>query len=1037
MNITEACIRNPVMAWMLMAVVVLFGAVAWTRIGVSQFPDVDKPTISISVTWEGAAPDVIEQDVVDELETELSQVEALVSMRSSSRQGSASIELEFPMTRNIDAAMQDVQAVIAREMRSLPEGIDPPSVSKSNTDDSPIMWLSLSGAFAPKLLSDTARYRVRDQLQSVPGVSEIFLSGWRERNVRVWIDGERLAARGLTIDQVIDSLNRQHVELPAGQLEVAGRELNVRVMGEALDLTGLRALVVATQGGTPVRLSEVALVEDGFADLTSLVRVDGIPSQGMGIRKQHGANSVEVAKGIYAAVERIQPTLDEGMLLQVTFDSTRFIEESMNELQFEIVVAVLLTAILCWLFLGSFSSTLNVILAIPMSLLGTIGVLYFLGMTLNTFTLLGLGLAVGLVVDDAIMVLENITRHREEGRSRIEAARIGTREITFAALASTLAVVAIFSPVLFMDDMIGRFFFQFGVALCVAILFSYVEAVTLTPARCAQFLDITPRRSVIGRAADGLFTVLTTTYGKVLPIAVRHPVSTIVVTAGALTLALLVLLRMPVELVPSQDQSRLMVRVQTAVGTDVLETDRLVRRVENYVNAQPEVKISYSFIGSRRNDAGNEAGMYLTLVPTGERAVSQSEFQQRLSKEFRTYPGMRIQVVDMSQQILTAERGGGSPVVFTVRGPDWDTLVQVSNDLMTRMAESGVMIEPNTDVRVGMPELRIFPDRERCADLGVPIEQVANAIQVSLGGVRAGKFSDDGRRMDIRVRLLADQRTRPEDLDHILLRTRTGDMIPLTSLVRFEERPAMQSIARVDRERAVRLWSNLAAGKAQGEALAWVRDQEKTLPEGYRIVFDGASANLMDSLWTLIVAFIFGLIVSYMVLASQFKSLLHPLTVLSVLPPSISGAAVALWVTGMSINAFSVIGIMLLMGIAKKNSIILVDYTNQLRERGECGDAASAVLKAGPIRLRPILMTSGATAIAAVPLALALGPGGELRMPMAIAVIGGVIASTLLSLVVVPAVYVLADRLLTALRGPSAPVVANRSEASEQSEANH
>jgi hydrophobe/amphiphile efflux-1 (HAE1) family protein len=944
-------------------------------------------------------------------------------MRSSSRQGSASIELQFPMTRDIDAAMQDVQAVIAREMKSLPPGIDPPSVSKSNTDDSPIMWLSLSGAFSPRLLGDIARYRIRDQLQSIPGVSEVYLSGWRERNVRVWIDGERLSARGLTIDQVIKALGRQHVELPAGQLEVAGRELNVRVMGEAMNLASLHALVVASPGGTPVRLSEVALIEDGFADLTSLVRVNGIPSSGLGVRKQHGANAVEVAKQVYATVERIQPSLQDGMTLSVTFDSTRFIEESTNELQFEIVVAVFLTAILCWLFLGSFSSTLNVILAIPMSLLGTIGVLYFLGMTLNTFTLLGLGLAVGLVVDDAIMVLENITRHREEGRSRMDAARIGTREITFAALASTLAVVAIFSPVLFMDGMIGRFFFQFGVALCVAILFSYLEAVTLTPARCAQFLDITPRRSLVGRAADGLFAWLTTIYARVLPFAVRHPITTILVTAGALTLALLVLLRMPVELVPSQDQSRLMVRAQMAVGTDVLETDRLMRRVEDFVNAQPEVKISYTFIGSRSNSAGNEAGMYLTLVPPKDRSVTQAEFQQRLSRELRNYPGMRIQVLDMSQQIFTAERSGGSPVVFTVRGPDWDTLVKLSTDLMTRMAESGLMIEPNTDVRVGMPELRIFPDRERCADLGVPIEQVANAIQVSLGGVRAGKFSDDGRRLDIRVRLLADQRTRPEDLNHILLRTPAGELIPLTSLVRFEERPAMQSIARVDRERAVRLWSNLAPGKAQGEALAWVNAQQATLPTGYRIVLDGASANLMDSMWTLIVAFIFGLLVSYMVLASQFKSLLHPLTVLSVLPPSISGASLALWATGMSINAFSVIGIMLLMGIAKKNSIILVDYTNQLRERGEVPDATSAVLKAGPIRLRPILMTSGATAIAAVPLALALGPGGELRMPMAIAVIGGVIASTLLSLVVVPAVYILSDKLLTLLgrKPPSAP----------------
>ena len=1010
MRLTDACIRKPVMAWMLMAMVVLFGLIAWHRIPVSQFPNVDRPVITISVKWEGASPEIVEHDVVEILEEDLSAVESLVTMRSTSRNGSAEIDLEFPMSRNVDLAMQDVQAEVAQQYGELPKDMNPPVVRKNNTDDSPIMYISLSGAFPARVLADMARYQLRDQLKVVPGVSEIYLGSWRERNVRVWIDGARLASRGLTIDEVVGALKRENVELPAGQLKVGGKELNVRVMGEALDLTALRNLVVAVRGGTPVALQEVALVEDGFEDLRSKVRVDGIPAQGIGILKMHDANAIAISAGIRAAIEKIQPTLPPGMELKVSYDGTEFVKESMEELQFEILQAILLTAALCWFFLGSFSSTLNVILAIPMSLLGTIGVLYFMGMSLNTFTLLGLGLAVGLVVDDAIMVLENITRHREAGMDRVRAARIGTREIAFAALASTIAIIAIFSPTLFMDEMIGRFFYEFGVALCLAVLFSYVEAVTLAPARCAQLLNISPRRSLIGRSADGLLDLLTDGYRRVLPFAVYRPILTVFLVASILASSVWLMTRLPTELVPSQDQSRLRLRAEAPVGTEVGETDRLITPVEDYILQQPEVKTIYTFIGSSKNDAGNEGGMYITLVPPSERTMSQAEFQQHLRKEFANYAGMKIQIQDYSTSILTADRG--FPVEFTIRGPDWNQLVLLSKEFTTKMAESGLMTEPNTNARIGMPELRIFPDRERCADLGIPIEQVATAIQTSIGGVRAGKFNDQGRRMDIRVRLLADQRARPADLSNILLRTNSGAMVPLTSVIRSEERPTMQSISRQDRERSVKVWANLTPGHSQGEAIDWINQRNSSLPEGYRVVLDGSSANMKNSLISLLIALAFGVLISYMVLAAQFDSYLHPLTVLSVLPPSISGAVFALYISGQSLNAFSVIGILLLMGIAKKNSIILVDYTNQLRKRGEATTAEEALLKAGPIRLRPILMTSGATTMAAIPLALGLGPGGEVRMPMAIAVIGGVVASTLLSLVVVPAFYILSDKLI-------------------------
>ena len=1015
MTLTDVCIRRPVLAWMIMAAVVLAGVVAFKRIGVSQFPDVDFPVITVSIGWEGAAPEAVEKDVVDVLEEALAQVEGVQTIRSSARLGAASISVELDLARSADLALQDVQAKVSQNMARLPKDINPPVVNKQNPEDNPIMWLSLSGPFSPQVLSDFARYRVRERMQAVPGVGEIMLGGFLERNVRLWIDRERLDARGVTVTDVLSALKREHVELPAGRIDTgAGREIDVRVMGEALDLATMRRLTVADRGGRPVYLEDVALVEDGFEDQRQISRVDGVRAQGFGIKKQRGSNAVKVAEGVRAAVAKLTPTLPPGMEMMVNFDSTKFISESVDEIIFEIGMAVALTSLMCWLFLGSWSSTFNIILAIPMSLLGTVAVLYFAGMTLNTFTLLGLGLAVGIVVDDAIMVLENITRHAERGENRIRAAQIGTREIAFAALASTIAVIAIFSPVLFMSGVIGRFFLQFGLALSIAIMLSYLEAVTLAPARCAQMLNVDQqRRTRLGRLADTLFSALERLYAAILPRVLRHPWMTIASSVLLFAASLGVFTLLPKEFVPSQDQSRLMVRVQTAVGSNLAEVDRLMGRVESYINAQPEIAHSYAIIGNFGNNSGslNNSGMFITLVPPSQRKATQAEVQNRIRREFETYPGVEANIIDMSGQAFTAQRG--FPIEFNLRGNDWEGLIAESKKLMERMRASGLMVGVNCDVQMGMPELRVTPDRDRCADLGVPMEQVASTINALIGGVKAGKFSDGGKRMDIRVRLLSDQRFRPEDLDRIFLRTARGDQVPLSALVTTEERPALQAIFRRDRERAVSLWANLAPGIAQGTALKEVEVYTKDLPAGYRLVLAGNSASFGESMSGLLWAMGFGVLVAYMVLAAQFNSLLHPLTVLSVLPLSITGAGVALWLGHQSLNVFSVIGMLLLMGIAKKNSIILVDYANRCR-RPEGGglDAAGAMLKAGPVRLRPILMTSSATMLAAVPLAIGLGPGSELRAPMAIAIIGGVLVSTLLSLLVVPAFYLLADRLV-------------------------
>jgi len=927
-KLTEACIRKPVFAWMLMAGTVLFGLVAATRIGISQMPDVDFPVINVSVSWEGAAPEVVENDVLEPLEEALIQVEGVKSVLSTARQGGGDVTVELDIERDVDLALQDATTKVQQAQRRLPVDIDPPVVSKRNPEDQPIMWVGISGPFPRQVLADYARYRVAEKLQTIPGVGEIIHGASIERNVRIWVDAAALDARDLTVSDIARALRSQHVELPAGRIEAPGREINVRVLGEAIDLDTLRKIVVRDEGGSPVYLSDVALVEDGFEDIRRFARVNGEPAQGIGIKKQRGANAVAVARAVRAEIAATQETLPEGMRLGINFDSTKFIEESVHEIERELMLAVALTALVCWLFLGSFSSTLNVILAIPMSLLGTLAVIYFLGYTLNTFTLLALGLAVGIVVDDAIMVLENIYRHAEGGASRVQAAREGTREIAFAALSATLAVCAIFLPVVFMEGIVGKFFLQFGVTLCVAVLLSYVEAVTLAPARCAQFLDVSrEHRSRVGRLVDRAFDRLSDGYAHILPWALRRAGWVLAGGVAVTLLAFWLFARMPKEMTPSQDQSRMMVRMQTAVGSDLSETDRYVRRAEALLQSRPEVIRAFAVTGGF-GGGSNQAILFVTLVPPEQRELTQNEFIGFLRKEMNSWPGLRTVVQDLSQQGFTARRG--FPIEFSVRGGDWPLLVSTSQSLMNELAASGLAVDVDSDYQLGMPELRVFPDRARAADLGVSVEDVATTLGSLVGGVRVGKYSEGGRRFDVRLKLLASQRSRPEDLAQLKVRSDSGALVPLSSLVTTQERPALQAITRLDRERAITLYANVAPGASQDQALAHVRELAKQAPAGVRVVLGGQSSAFGEAQGSLLFALFLGIVVAYMILASQFNSFLHPVTVLTILPLSVAGAALALQLAGETLNLFSMIGVLLLMGIVKKNSIILVDYTNQL-----------------------------------------------------------------------------------------------------------
>jgi multidrug efflux pump len=1007
MNLTQVCVKKPVLAWMLMAATVVFGVVAASRIGISQFPDVDFPNITVSVSWPGAAPEVVENDIIEPLEEALVQIEGVKTISSSSRQGGGSVTLEMQLSRNVDLAMQDVQAKVSQAQRSLPRDVDPPVISKSNPEDQPIMMISLAGAVPRRVINDYIQYSLKEKLQTIPGIGEISLMGMQDRNVRVWLDANKLDEKGVTVQDVISALQREHVELPAGRLETKGREVNVRILGEAIDLETLRHIVVSEVDGTPIYIGDVALVEDGFDDTRRMARVNGVPAQGMGIRKQRGANAVALAKEVRRALDNFQKTLPQGMTVRVVFDSTKFISDSVSEIEFELILSVILTALVCWMFLGSFSSTLNVLLAIPMSLMGTMAIIYFLGFTFNTFTLLAMALAVGIVVDDAIMVMENIFRHREGGKGLVAAALEGTQEIAFAALAATLAVVAIFIPVVFVKGIIGRFFLQFGITLCLAVMLSYLEAVTLAPARCSQFLRTSREgRSRLGLLVDKSFRWLEKTYGRVLRSSLGRPWLILGSATLLFGVGLLVLTSMPSEFVPSQDVSRMSIRLQTAVGSDINESSALINKCEDVVARRPEVQEMFTWIGGYGGSV-NSGSINATLVEPKKRKLSQARLSAILRRELNSIPGVRAVIQDLSQQGLTAQRG--FPVEFSVRGANWDQLISLSQGVMANLREKGTVVDLDTDYQVGMPELRVLPNRALAADIGVSVDEVATTLNALIGGVRVGKYSSGGRRVDVRLKLLASQRSRPEDITRLRVRTRSGELVPLSSLVTYVEQPALQAITRKDRERAISIYANVAPGHSQDEAIRYVEGLAKGLPLGYRIVLGGASVAFRESMGSLLFALFLGIGVAYMILASQFNSFKHPITIITILPLSVAGAAFALALAGKSLNIFSMIGLLLLMGIVKKNSIILVDYANNFKLQGF--SAKEAMEKAGPIRLRPILMTATATMMAAIPPALGLGSGSEIRTPMAIGVIGGLILSTTLSLVVVPSFYVIADKI--------------------------
>jgi len=1028
MSLASFSIKHPVFAWMLMFAFLVFGGIGFSRLGVSQNPDVDFPVVNVQLSMEGAAPEVMELDVVDFIEDSVMAVEGVKEVSSTSRQGEAEVTIEFTLETDINQALQDVQARIGQAGRNLPTNLDPPIVTKTNPEDRPVMWIALTGTRSPQELAEYAKNTLRDRFLTVEGIGEIRLGGFLERNVRVWLDADKLREHDLTVQEVTEAMQNQHIELPAGRLDAANRIANVRVEGEALDLDQIRNLQVAERGKTPVYLKDVALVEDGFEDRTRVARADGLPAQSLGVVKARGFSAVDVADGVRERLEEIRKDLPAGMDLSIRNDSTTFIKQAIQDIEHDIILAVFLTAFVCWVFLGSLSSTFNVVLAIPVSVFGTFTFMYFAGFTLNTFTLLALALCIGIVVDDAIMILENIYRHAEEGQDKVTAARDGAEQITSAALAATLAIIAIFLPVAFMQGIIGKFFFQFGVVLSVAVAISLLEALTLAPARCSQFLKVSHRGNWVERMVGRAFDNLSAAYKYVLARALRHrylvlglsliifAVSVFVPFQDINTMVakVPVLNRIPFpqqiksEMQPSADLGTFMIRFTAPVGSSIEYTDKVMAQLEKIVSADPSVEGQLAIAGTSDMNAGI---MFVTLKPREQRRT-QAEVFKDLRPKLNTIPGTKVVIQDLSLAGFSASRG--YPIEFTVRGGDWGVLADSAQQMMTALRNSGAVVDIDTDYRVGLPEVSVTPDREKATALDVDVRNIATTVNSLVGGMRVGKFKDNGRRYDIRVRLLKNERLRPEDISNLYVKNRRGQMIPLSEVTEVTVQPSLQSITRKQRQRAITVYGNPAPGHSQSEGLAVVERESKKLPDGYTVVMSGGSQVFQESIYSLIFAMILGLFAAYMVLGSQFNSFIHPITVLMALPFSITGALLALWLTGQTINIYSMIGIILLLGIVKKNSILLVDYTNQMRAEGM--PVREALLHACPVRLRPILMTTFAMVAGAVPGALAHGPGSELRAPMFQCIIGGLTVSTFLTLLVVPCFYSVVDQLVEAVK---------------------
>ena len=1017
---------------MLVMALVVLGIVSYPGIGVDLFPRIDLPIVNISTTLKGASPEIMDIDVTDKIEESVNTISGVKTITSSSTEGASNIVVEFVLEKDIDLAVQDVREKISVIRKKLPNDIDEPVVEKVDPDATPVLWLALHGQKSVRDLSTYADEILKEQLQRINGVGAIRLYGMRLRQARVWLDNDKLRSYGVTAHDVMKSLQRENIELPGGRIESGTKEYTVKVKGEFPTIQQFNEMVVGYYKGTPVRLRDIGRAEDGMQEKRTIARYNGVSSVSVGIQKQSGTNTVEVIERIKKELEQISRSLPNGMKLAIAFDQSNFIKRSINEVQHHLVYGGFFAILAVLLFLRNFRTTIISALAIPASVVSTFAIMNAFGFTFNNMSMLALSLSIGILIDDAIIVIENIQRHIEDGKTPKEAAFFATSEIGLAVSATTLAIVVIFVPVAFMKGIIGRFFFQFGMTVVFAVLVSWFVSFTLTPMLASLYLKgkNSPRRpsripasvtAIIERYRfshhlQRLSEKLETYYGKlegryrrILSWALVHRMKVLIFAGATFLLGLSFMFFIGKEFTPSEDQSRFVIRLQTPIDYSVDEVDLMNRKAEEIVRKFPEVKSVLYTQGGGRTAETNKANLSINLVPKSDRRKSQEEVKAEMRRALRKIPGLKASVENIS---MIGGQGRQVAIMYSIRGLELDKLENYTKEIQERLGKLPGIVDLDSSLEKGKPEVRVFIDRDKAADLGVDVATIAETANFLLSGeVEITKFKDEarGRRYDVRVRLDPENRASPDDIGQIYVRSKDGKLVMLSNIVTLKEGGGASIINRVDRQRAVTLFANLEK-KPLGQAKSELDDiSSRVLTSGYSGSYKGQADMMKESFQYLLFAAILGIVMAYMVLAAQFESFAHPFTVLLSMPFSLIGAFGALFLTGKTLNIFSIIGLILLMGLVKKNAILLVDYTNILRGRGT--SRKEALLEAGPVRLRPILMTTFAMIMGMMPIAIGIGEGAETRSPMAIATIGGLITSLLLTLIVIPVAYDVLDEM--------------------------
>ncbi|MCY1061158.1 efflux RND transporter permease subunit [Nannocystis sp. SCPEA4] len=1014
MKIAEISIKRPVFAAMLIAALMVFGLYALPRIGVEMFPSVEFPVVTTTVVYPGADPATMESKVADPIEEALQSLSGVKRMTSRNYEGVTAVILEFELEVNVDQAVQDVRDKVAAIERELPTGIDPPTIQKLDVGATPVLSVALAGDLPIGELTRIAKDEVKQRIQQIPGVGIVDVIGGREREIKVLVNPARMTGFGLTVDDVINAVKAGNLELPAGYIKSGGNELTIKTKGEIKSGEEIGDIVIVGVGGAAIRVKDCADVVDDVEDARSASFLDGNAAIGLIVRKQSGANVVALAEQIREELDEMEPLLTKhGVRAAIPTDNSVFTEHAIHDVQFDLALGAALTVLLILIFLHDFRATFIAAVAIPTSIVATFAFMSYLGFTFNNISMLALSLSIGILVDDAIVVIENIYRHLEMGKGRMRAALDATSEIGLAVIATTLSLVAVFVPVAFMKGIIGRFFYQFGLTVSVAVLLSMLVSFTLTPMLSSVLMrhGHEHKPGWFARTFNAAFGVFERIYTAVLGWALRWPWTTVLLAVLSLVGSVALVTRVPGEFMPSQDRSQFAVQVELPTGTGLEATIHTAEAVALDVREHlPGVLRTFTTIGGGQQAQVNKAEIQVIMIGRHDRGFGQRDAMQWVRDRMAGIDGVQITVAEISP--LGGDGGRSQPIQFSIRGNDLAELTAAANALRDELAQTGKFVDLDVTFRGGKPELAVHVDRNKAADLGVPIASVARTIRSLMAGDTISDLKDGADIYDVIVQMPEAQRAQIEALSNLKVRATTGQMIDLASLVRVERESGPSEIERQNRQRQVLLLANLK-GATLGEAQQLLDEAAaRVIPGHLTTGYIGNAEMMKESFQAMLLALGLAIVLVYMILAAQFNSFVQPVVIMISLPLSVIGAFGGIYLAGMTLNVFSFIGLIMLMGLVTKTAILLVDFANDERARGH--EIIPALVSAGRVRLRPIVMTAAATIFGMVPVALALGEGGEARSPMAVIVIGGMITSTVLTLVVVPVSYLLFDRMVTA-----------------------